>query len=120
MQRPHLSMTRKQAVEAGQAVARRFDFPLLSKCLKPDVYGIQPVEEIASVIFASESRRIENRALPVRITWRLTESLKTRLQIVKTAYGQDCTFQEFITTAVLNECERIEQKRKEAEHGIAV
>ena len=50
----------------------------------------------------------------------LTEALKTRLQIVKTAYGQDCTFQEFITTAVLNECERIEQKRKEAEHEIAV
>ena len=65
MQRPHLTISRKQAVEAGQTVARRFDFPLLSKCLKPDVYGIQPVEEIASVIFASESRRIENRALPV-------------------------------------------------------
>jgi len=120
MQRPHLSMTRKEAVSVGQTVARRFDFPLLSKCLKPDVYGIQPVEEIASVIFASESRRNENRALPIRITWRCTESLKSRLQIVKTAYGKDCTFQEFITTAVLNECERIEGKRKDVGNEIAV
>ena len=112
MQRPVLSMTRKEAVESGKAVARRFDFPLLSKCLKPDVYGIKPIAEIESIIFASESRRIEKRSLPIRITWRCTETLKSRLQIVKKAYGESCSYQEFITTAVLNECERIERKRE--------
>ena len=113
MERPSLSMTRKEAVAEGKKIARRFDFPLLSKCLKPDVYGIKPIEEIETVIFASESRRNENRRLPIRITWRCTEALKQRLQIVKTAYGDSCSFQEFITTAVLNECARIEAKRKE-------
>ena len=113
MQRPVLSMTRKEAVESGKAVARRFDFPLLSKCLKPDVYGIKPIAEIESIIFASESRRIERRSLPIRITWRCTEALKQRLQIVKNAYGESCSYQEFITTAVINECARIEAKRKE-------
>ena len=110
--RPRLTMTRSEAVSTGKEIAPRFDFPLLSKCLKPDLYGIKPTAEISALIFASESRRIENRRLPIRITFRCTEDLKTRLQIVKKAYGEDCTFQEFITTAILNECERIEQKRR--------
>ena len=116
MERPVLSMTRKEAVAEGKQIARRFDFPLLSNCLKPDVYGIKPIPEIESVIFASESPRNENRRLPIRITWRCTEALKSRLQIVKKAYGESCTFQEFITTAVINECARIEAKRRGEEN----
>lgn len=113
--RPKLSMTRSEAVSTGKEIAPRFDFPLLSKCLKPDVYGIKPTAEISALIFASESRRIEKRRFPIRITWRCDETLKRRLQIAKKAYGADCSFQEFIYSAVLHECERIESKREEAE-----
>lgn len=110
--RPKLSMTRSEAVSAGKEIAPRFDFPLLSKCLKPDIYGIKPTAEISALIFASESRRRENRRLPIRITFRCTEALKRRLQMAKIAYGADCTFQEFIMQAVENECARIEEKRR--------
>lgn len=110
--RPKLSMTRSEAVSAGKEIAPRFDFPLLSKCLKPDVYGIKPTAEISALIFASESRRIEKRRFPIRITWRCDETLKRRLQMAKNAYGADCTFQEFIMQAVENECARIEEKRR--------
>ena len=112
--RPRLNVIRTDAVRIGREIAPKFDFPLLSKCLKPDLYGVQPVEEIAARIFAPESRRTENRALPYKHTWRCAEWLEDRLQIAKRAYGADCTIQEFITGCVLRECERIERKRGDA------
>ena len=114
MSNPKLKVTRSEAIVIGREIARAFDFPLLSKCLRPDLYGIKPTEKIASLIFASESPRNENRRFPIRITWRCDNELKSRLQIAKTAYGADCSYQEFIYNSVLHECERIESKRKEA------
>ncbi|MBP0988967.1 MAG: hypothetical protein J6S92_11900 [Oscillospiraceae bacterium] len=74
--------------------------------------GLEYTDEIKALILASESPRIERRSLPVKYTWRSTEALLARLQAAKMAYGPNCTFQEFITQAVLNECERIESKRE--------
>lgn len=114
-----LSVTRAEALEIGRRYAPKFDFPLLSKCLKPHEYGIEPIEPIRSKIF-SESPVRDFRVLSNQFTVRTSDELKTRLQIAKRAYGEDCTNQEFILTAILHECERIEAKRKEAEYGVTV
>ena len=84
----------------------------LCKCLNPKKYGVQPVDAIASKIF-SESRRSEFRVLNNKMTVRCDDTLYTRLQQAKKTFGADCTTQEFVMTAILHECERIECKRKE-------
>lgn len=111
MERPVLGLSRKEAVKAGREVAPKFDFPLLSKCLKPDVYGIKPIDEIEALIFASESRRIDKRRLAYKHTWRCDKRLESRLQIVKTQLGEK-TFQGVLTLAALSFCEHYEQKRR--------
>lgn len=73
--------------------------------------GLEYCDDIKALTLPSDSHRIEFRSLPCKFTWRCTEALKVRLQIAKKAFGEDCTAQEFINTAVLNEIERIEKKR---------
>lgn len=117
--RKKLRVSRNEAVRIGKAVAPSFDKILLSKCLNPSKYGIVPVEGIASKIF-SESRRSDFRVLNNKLTVRCDDALYTRLQQAKKAFGADCTTQEFVMTAMLHECERIEGKRKEADYGLAL
>ena len=119
VKRKQLCVSRAEALAIGQAIAPSFDFPLLSKCLKPHEYGIEPIEAIRSKIF-SESRRNDFRVLNNKMTVRCDDALYTRLQMAKNAFGADCTNQEFILTAILHECERIEGKRKEAEYGVTL
>lgn len=114
---PHPCVKRKQlkvpfdeAVRIGRSIAPSFDKYLLSKCLNPAKYGVVPVEGIASKIL-SESRRSDFRVLNNKYTVRCDDALKSRLQQAKKAYGANCTNQEFIMSAILHECERIEQKR---------
>jgi len=114
-----LKVTFGEAVMIGKRIAPGFDKYLLSKCLNPAKYGIKPVEGIASKIF-SESRVSGFRSLPNQFTVRCDDALKSRLQQAKNAFGADCTNQEFILTAILHECERIESKRKEAEYGVTL
>lgn len=114
VKRKTLRVSRDEAVAIGKAVAPSFDKYLLSKCLNPSKYGIMPVEGIASKIF-SESRRNDFRVLNNKLTVRCDDALYTRLQQAKKAFGADCTTQEFIMTAMLHECERIERKREEAD-----
>lgn len=114
-----LKVTFGEAVMIGKRIAPGFDKYLLSKCLNPAKYGIKPVEGIASKIF-SESRISGFRSLPNQFTVRCDDALKSRLQQAKNAFGADCTNQEFILTAILHECERIECKRKEAEYGVTL
>ena len=114
-----LKVTFGEAVTIGKRIAPGFDKFLLSKCLNPAKYGIKPVEGIASKIF-SESRVSGFRSLPNQFTVRCDDALKSRLQQAKNAFGADCTNQEFILTAILHECERIEGKRKEAEYGVTL
>ncbi len=114
-----LKVTFGEAVMIGKRIAPGFDKYLLSKCLNPAKYGIKPVEGIASKIF-SESRVSGFRSLPNQFTVRCDDALKSRLQQAKNAFGADCTNQEFILTAILHECERIEGKRKEAEYGVTL
>lgn len=114
-----LKVTFGEAVMIGKRIAPGFDKFLLSKCLNPAKYGIKPVEGIASKIF-SESRVSGFRSLPNQFTVRCDDALKSRLQQAKNAFGEDCTNQEFILTAILHECERIEGKRKEAEYGFTL
>lgn len=114
VKRKTLRVSRDEAVAIGKAVAPSFDKYLLSKCLNPSKYGIMPVEGIASKIF-SESRRSDFRVLNNKLTVRCDDALYTRLQQAKKAFGADCTTQEFIMTAMLHECERIERKREEAD-----
>ena len=108
-----LKVTFGEAVMIGKRIAPGFDKYLLSKCLNPAKYGIKPVEGIASKIF-SESRVSGFRSLPNQFTVRCDDALKSRLQQAKNAFGADCTNQEFILTAILHECERIEQKRMDS------
>lgn len=114
VKRKTLRVSRDEAVRIGKTVAPSFDKYLLSKCLNPSKYGIMPVEGIASKIF-SESRRSDFRVLNNKLTVRCDDALYTRLQQAKKAFGADCTTQEFIMTAMLHECERIERKREEAD-----
>ena len=111
VKRKRLKVSRDEAVTIGKSIAPSFDKYLLSKCLKPEKYGIQPVEGIASKIF-SESRRNDFRVLNNKMTVRCDDALYTRLQQAKKTFGADCTTQEFIMTAILHECERIEFKRR--------
>ena len=119
VKRKQLKVSYTEAVAIGRAIAPSFDKSLLSKCLNPGKYGVQPVDGIASKIF-SESRRSDFRVLCNKYTVRCDDALKSRLQLAKRAYGENCTNQEFIMTAILHECERIEGKRKEAEYGITL
>lgn len=114
-----LKVTFGEAVTIGKRIAPGFDKFLLSKCLNPAKYGIKPVEGIASKIF-SESRVSGFRSLPNQFTVRCDDALKSRLQQAKNAFGANCTNQEFILTAILHECERIEGKKKEAEYGVTL
>jgi hypothetical protein len=118
VKRKSLRVSRDEAVAIGKAIAPSFDKILLSKCLNPAKYGIVPVEGIASKIF-SESRRSDFRVLNNKLTVRCDDALYRRLQQAKKAFGADCTTQEFIMTAMLHECERIEGKREEA-HAFTV
>lgn len=119
VKRKSLRVSRDEAVAIGKSIAPSFDKILLSKCLNPAKYGIVPVEGIASKIF-SESRRSDFRVLNNKLTVRCDDTLYRRLQQAKKAFGADCTTQEFILTAILHECERIEGKRKEAEYGVTL
>lgn len=119
VKRKKLKVSRDEAVRIGKSIAPSFDKYLLSKCLKPEKYGIQPVEGIASKIF-SESRRNDFRVLNNKMTVRCDDALYTRLQQAKKAFGADCTTQEFIMTAILHECERIEFKRRVTDNGITL
>jgi len=119
VKRKRLKVSRDEAVTIGKSIAPSFDKYLLSKCLKPEKYGIQPVEGIASKIF-SESRRNDFRVLNNKMTVRCDDALYTRLQQAKKAFGADCTTQEFIMTAILHECERIEFKRRVTDNGITL
>ena len=112
VKRKKLTVSRDEAVEIGKSIAPSFDKTLLCKCLNPKKYGVQPVDAIASKIF-SESRRSEFRVLNNKMTVRCDDTLYTRLQQAKKTFGADCTTQEFVMTAILHECERIECKRKE-------
>ena len=114
MKRPKLKVARQDAVWIGRGVARSFDFPLLSKCLKPDVYGIKPIDEIASQIFQDRAGR-DNRTLPNKHTVRCSNELERRLQTVRTQIGggTPCTFQELSDVAFLMLCEHYESKRRE-------
>lgn len=118
VKRKSLRVSRDEAVAIGKAIAPSFDKILLSKCLNPAKYGIVPVEGIASKIF-SESRRSDFRVLNNKLTVRCDDALYRRLQQAKKAFGEDCTNQEFILSAILHECERIEGKREEA-HAFTV
>lgn len=113
VKRKSLRVSRDEAVAIGKSIAPSFDKILLSKCLNPAKYGIVPVEGIASKIF-SESRRSDFRVLNNKLTVRCDDALYRRLQQAKKAFGADCTTQEFIMTAMLHECERIEGKMEEA------
>ena len=113
-----LRVSRSEAVAIGKRIAPSFDKYLLSKCLKPEKYGVIPVEAIASKIF-SESRRNDFRVLNNHLTVRCDDKAYTRLQQAKKAFGEDCTNQEFILSAILHECERIEGKREES-HGLVI
>ena len=115
VKRKKLKVSRDEAVRIGKSIAPSFDKYLLSKCLKPEKYGIQPVEGIASKIF-SESRRNDFRVLNNKMTVRCDDALYTRLQQAKKTFGADCTTQEFVMTAIMHECERIERKREVGFH----
>ena len=119
VKRKRLKVSRDEAVTIGKSIAPSFDKYLLSKCLKPEKYGIQPVEAIASKIF-SESRINDFRVLNNKMTVRCDDALYTRLQQAKKTFGADCTTQEFIMTAILHECERIESKRLVIDNGITL
>ena len=119
VKRKRLKVSRDEAVTIGKSIAPSFDKYLLSKCLKPEKYGIQPVEGIAVKIF-SESRRNDFRVLNNKMTVRCDDALYTRLQQAKKTFGADCTTQEFIMTAILHECERIEFKRRVTDNGITL
>ena len=115
VKRKKLTVSRDEAVEIGKSIAPSFDKTLLCKCLNPKKYGIQPVDAIASKIF-SESRRSEFRVLNNKMTVRCDDTLYTRLQQAKKTFGADCTTQEFVMTAIMHECERIERKREVGFH----
>ena len=114
VKRNKLKVSRAEAVRIGKAIAPSFDLPLLSKCLKPNKYGIEPIEPIRSQIF-SESRRSDFRTLNHKLTIRCNDADYARLQMAKKAFGADCTDQEFGLTSLRNEFERIESKRKDGE-----
>ena len=119
VKRKPLKVSRSEAVKIGKTFAPSFDLPLLSKCLKPHKYGIEPIEPIRSQIF-SESRRSDFRKLNHKLTIRCNDVDYARLQMAKKAFGADCTVQEFGLTAFRNEFTRIESKRRVADNGITL
>ena len=119
VKRKRLKVSRAEAVRIGKAIAPSFDLPLLSKCLKPNKYGIEPIEPIRSQIF-SESRRSDFRTLNHKLTIRCNDADYARLQMAKKAFGANCTDQEFGLTSLRNEFERIESKRREIDNGITL
>lgn len=92
-------ISHKSMVELMRTEFPRFDSPLLSKCRRPDLYGVILHPDGYKILGEFPDRRSENRKLKRRIYGRLTEDEYSKLvnYIAKDGYKN---VQEFIRVAV--------------------
>lgn len=86
-----------EAVQIIRSECPKFDKPLLSKCCKPDQYGVRLDIRAEDALTrgrsgTAEERRRENRRLPRRVVCRFNEYDFQRLMLVK---GKE-SFQTFL------------------------